>query len=138
MDLEQAQGAGGEFTLEAARELAVLVGEDLPQLQQEVEKLLTYVNGAHPVRREEVLALTPEGAETNVFEMVDAVGARNSSRAVRLLHKLLEDKDPLYAMAMITRQMRLLLVAREALEDKRRAGTWRRSCAKFTCARPRG
>jgi DNA polymerase III delta subunit len=98
--------------------VAVLVGEDLSQLQQEVEKLLTYVNGAHPVRREEVLALTPEGAETNVFDMVDAVGARNSSRAVRLLHKLLEEKDPLYAMAMITRQMRLLLVAREVVEDE--------------------
>jgi DNA polymerase III delta subunit len=55
--------------------------------------------------------------------MVDALGAGDGPRALALLHRLLEDESPRYAFSMITRQFRLLLQAREAMDDGRDPST---------------
>ena len=51
--------------------------------------------------------------------MVDAVGQRRGPAAQRELHRLLESAEPLYALSMIVRQFRLLLQAREMLDERR-------------------
>jgi len=53
------------------------------------------------------------------FEMVDALGQRNGSAAMRLFHGLLgEGKEPLYVFSMIARQFRLLLQAKSLAEQQ--------------------
>jgi DNA polymerase III subunit delta len=113
---KRAQASGGAFSPQAAQLLAATAGEDAYVLTQEIEKLLTFAAG-RPVQPEDVTALTPESAQTSVFDMVDAIGGRDGSRAMRLLRRTIEQGGSMAAFGMIVRQFRLLLQAREALES---------------------
>ena len=114
--LRYAKTQGGEVAGAAASRLADMVGTDTRQAAQEVTKLLTYVNWSRPVTPADVATLSPLTAAPDVFEMVDALAAGNSRTAQRLLHRLLEGRDPFSAWGMIIRQFRLVLLAREVLD----------------------
>ncbi len=114
--LQRAKAEGGEFTPQAAQMLAAVVGDDLRLLAQEVLKLLTHAGFSRPVTPEDIAALTPESVYTNIFDMVDSIGNRDGGRAMRLLRKTMEQGNVGGVFAMIVRQFRLLLLAREALD----------------------
>lgn len=101
----------------AAAALAALIEKDLRAADSELAKLAAYVDGERPISEEDVALLTPYVAEADVFEMVDALGRRDGAAAARLLHRLLEDDDPLRLFGMIVRQFRLLILAREYLNE---------------------
>jgi DNA polymerase-3 subunit delta len=62
------------------------------------------------VRIEDVRTLVASVREANIFDLVDAIGARQTSTAMRLLHaRLDQNAAPLYLLSMITRQFRMLL-----------------------------
>jgi DNA polymerase-3 subunit delta len=112
----RAKAEGGEFTPPAAQMLASVVGDDLRLLAQEIVKLLTHANFSRPVTPEDIAALTPESVVSNIFDMVDSIGNRDGARAMRLLRKTTEQGNVGGVFAMIVRQFRLLLLAREALD----------------------
>jgi DNA polymerase-3 subunit delta len=97
----------------AARALADVIQDDLRAADSELAKLAAYVNGERPIIEADVSLLTPYVSEANVFEMVDALGRRDGKTASRLLHRLLEDGEPLQLFGMMVRQFRLLILARE-------------------------
>ena len=113
---QQAKESGGEFSPPAATLLGSLVGDDPRLAVQEIEKLLAYINYQRPVEPDDVEYLVAYAGETSVFDMVDALGARNGREALRLLHHLLEQDDPLRLFGMVVRQFRLLLLTRELLD----------------------
>jgi len=94
-----------EIEPRAAAALAALIDKDLRAADSELAKLAA-----------DVALLTPYVAEADVFEMVDALGRRDGAAAVRLLHRLLDNDDPLRLFGMIVRQFRLLILAREYLD----------------------
>jgi DNA polymerase-3 subunit delta len=106
---------GGEFSHQAARLLADYILDDPRLAVQEIRKLLTYVDFSRPVESHDVERLTPYAGEGNVFEMVDALGNRNGQLALTMLHRLLEEDEPIRLFAMIVRQFRLLLLTKELL-----------------------
>ena len=112
-----AEGQKGAFSPPAARILADYIGTDTQVASQEITKLLTYVNFERPVEEDDVMRLTAQIPQVNVFAMVDALGERNARRAVQTLHDLLEESDPFELFAMIVRQFRLLLQVREILDE---------------------
>jgi DNA polymerase-3 subunit delta len=114
--VRRAKAEGGEFTPQAAQILASVVGDDLRLLAQEIVKLLTYANFSRPVTPEDIAALTPESVYTNIFDMVDSIGNRDGARAMCLLRKTMGQGNVGGVFAMIVRQFRLLLLAREALD----------------------
>ncbi|MBM4431442.1 MAG: DNA polymerase III subunit delta, partial [Chloroflexi bacterium] len=81
---------GGTITAPAAQELAQLVGADLRQLDQELEKLLAYANFARPVTVEDVHSLVSARHWVDVFDLVDAMGMRRTEQAIRSLHQPLD------------------------------------------------
>jgi DNA polymerase-3 subunit delta len=107
---------GGEISSDAARLLADWVVDDPHQADQELRKLIAYADGARMIDVEDVQQLTPYKAQSNIFGLVDAIGERKGQLAQRLLTNLLEDEEPGYAFAMVVRQFRLLLIAREAID----------------------
>ncbi len=107
VDIEQA----------AATALALVVGDDLHAADNELAKLATYTGGERPITEADVALLTPYVAEANIFDMVDALGRRDGRAALSLLHRLLQEDDPLPIFGMIVRQFRLLLLAREYLNE---------------------
>ncbi len=100
---------GGVIETRAAQDLAVQVGADLRLLDNEIEKLLVYRGGAL-IGAEDVRMLVASVHEANIFELVNAIGARQTSVAMRLLHEHLDrNAAPLYLLTMIVRQFRMLL-----------------------------
>lgn len=116
--LNRARQAGGEFEPKAAVLLASLVGEDVRLADQEITKLLTFVNFERPVVEADVMDLTAVLPEGDIFEFVDALGNRDRKEAVRVFHRLLADQDQLRIFSMVVRQFRLLLLSREILDQQ--------------------
>lgn len=112
----KAAEVGGEIEYQAAGLLASYVQDDPRLAYQEIEKLLAYVNYRRPVQVDDVERLTPDGAQGDVFAMVDALGNRNGQLALQMLHRLLEVDEPLRLYGMVVRQFRLLLLTRELLD----------------------
>ena len=113
---ERAKSLEGSIEGEAAQLLADQVGDDKRLADNELQKLLAYVNYARQIDRDDVIYLTPSAGETNVFAMVDALGNRNGKLASKLLHQLLDSFEPEYIFYMVVRQFRLLLQAKDVVE----------------------
>jgi DNA polymerase-3 subunit delta len=110
---DRAKTLGGDIDGDAASLLATLVGRDLRLLDQELDKLLIYADG-RSIQAGDVRTLVSRAREANIFDLVDSVGRRHSDRALRLLHRLLDDGEaPLYLLAMLARQVRILIQVSE-------------------------
>jgi DNA polymerase III subunit delta len=110
----------GRFTPKAANDLAVQVGPYLRLLDQEIQKLLAYVNYSRPVDDQDVQDMTPPTARPEDFALVNALRDRNGSRAMQVLRKELEEEEPVAIFGQIVSQFRVLIQAREALQNKMR------------------
>jgi len=110
----RARQSGGEFRPEATQLLASYVGNNTLRASQEIEKLLTYVNGERAVTAEDVMLLTAQDQEGNIFTLVDALGERNGPKALAQFLLLLETNEMIDLTGMIYRQFRLLIQARGA------------------------
>lgn len=119
--LQTAAEMGGKFTPQAALALAQHVDNDTRLAAQEIAKLLTYVDFQRPVEAADVERVTAASGQVETFDMIDALALGQSEKALRLLHLLLEQQDPLALFGMIVRQFRLLIQAREVLDEGGRA-----------------
>jgi DNA polymerase-3 subunit delta len=114
----EAKRQGGRIDPDAAARLSELVGQDTRVAALEITKLLTYVNFEQPVRLLDVERVSMGSAQTSIFELVDALGQNDGKKAQRTLHQLLEDADAFELWGMVIRQFRLLLQAREMLDER--------------------
>jgi DNA polymerase-3 subunit delta len=116
--VKQVQERGGQIEGQATRMLAVNVGNDLRTLHHEIEKLTLYRNG-ELIRSADVTLLSPYVAAAGIFDLVDAIGNQDGRNAARLFHELLaQGSDPFYLFSMFIRQFRLLIQARELLDER--------------------
>ena len=111
---QRVQQAGGAIEPGAAKALCAFVGNDLHQLNQEIQKLVAYTDGQRPITEQDIHLLTPHARHASIFELVDALGRRDSTTASRICRQLLDAGDhPLALLAMITRQFRLMILVKE-------------------------
>jgi len=104
---------GGSISPRAMKLITELAGENLWTLANEIEKLYLYAKGRR-IEEEDVRQLTSYAREASVFTMVDAIVERRAPTAMQLLHQLLTDgMAPPYLLFMITRQLRLMVQAKE-------------------------
>ncbi len=113
----KAKSLGCDMTSSAAAALANLVGNDTRLAAQEIEKLQAFTNYQRRVEADDVEMITSEYAQADIFEMVDAISQRQSHRAMSVLQKLLDQQDAMMIFAMIQRQFRLLILAREVMDQ---------------------
>jgi DNA polymerase-3 subunit delta len=114
---EMAKKAGGQITVEAASLLSALVDGDPRLAYQEVQKLLAYVNYNRTVEADDVQMLTADVGQGDVFVLVDALGNRDGRKAQGMLQRLLEYQDYYAIFGMVVRQFRMLILAREILDE---------------------
>ncbi len=94
--------------------LAYALGPDTERIENEVQKLGAYANGA-PVTAVDVRALVSGAIESDIFELTKAVVRRNHREAVPLLERLLaEGNAPQQILALLLWQFRVLLFASTA------------------------
>lgn len=119
--LRETRTLGGQITPQAAAALAQHVGSDTGAAIREIEKLLIYVSFARVIEADDVELLSAQSGQANMFDMVDAIANGNLRLALNLLHRLLEDEEENNLFGMIVRQFRLLIQAREVMDEYRRA-----------------
>lgn len=95
------------------------VGGNLRLLDQELEKLAALVNYAGPVTGDDVKTLVSAAHDDNIFALVDALGLRNRGRAMLELQELLAaGASELYLLAMMARQIRLILSVKDLVQEQ--------------------
>lgn len=112
---KEAEKQGGKFHPRAAVELSRLIGNDLFQARNEIEKAIFYVGENKQVSADVVRLLSISTKEENVFALVDAVGQCDGRLAFKLLRELKKDFPSQYIFSMLVRQVRLLVLSKEAL-----------------------
>jgi len=110
-----------EIQPQAAHAIASVTGTDLRRADNELVKLVSYIDDEdRPITEADVALLTPYVAEANVFAMIDALALGNRRQALTLMHQSLNENprdDGFGLFALIVRQFRLLLLTREHLAD---------------------
>lgn len=119
-------GAFGKRVEPAAHELIVRrAGAEMGLLSMELEKLCLYVGERPIIAEADVRAAFRDMAGAWIFDFTGAFASRQLGKALPLLQELIEQGEPpLRVLAMIAREVRMLLLARECLDDALR-GKWR-------------
>ena len=108
---------GSSITPPAIQAMAEMVGGDLWTIDRELEKLSLYAFGRE-ITDADVRDMVPHAQEANVFAAVDAMVDGQPGQALRLLMQLMQDgHEPLYIIAMIERQLRLLALAKDLTDN---------------------
>ncbi len=108
---------GKSLGLDAAEVLVRGVGYDLRRISIEMDKILAYTGEREKLSRADIEAVVSTTAPASVFDMLDAVGARDCRTALRVLENLLSGGESIYGIhAMSLRHVRQLLQARALLD----------------------
>lgn len=93
-------------------------GEDMLHVESEIDKLCAYVGAQGTVMAQDVKAIVTPVLSTRIFEMTDAIAARDRRMAVNIYMDLLRlNTAPQQILAIMTSQYRSLMQVRE-LDDK--------------------
>lgn len=107
------QRAGGTVSSGAVDLLVRLIGSDLRVMAGEVDKLALYAAG-RKIEEEDVRLLVGHTQQTSVFALMDAIVEFRPKAAELLLHRMIQQgATPTYLLAMLTRQLRLIVLAKE-------------------------
>ncbi len=114
---QQAIAYKASISPKSAEHLASLVGESLWRLDQEIQKLAAYSEGK-PITPEAIDKLVIPSLEANVFHLTDALGAKDSRKAIQCLHQTVAAGENLrQVFYMVVRQFRLLLLVAAYLSN---------------------
>jgi DNA polymerase-3 subunit delta len=102
---------------DAARELVDALGADMMLVAGELEKLVLYVAEKRQVTLGDVETMVLAAKQRSLYELTDAISAKDKARALALLHGLLNASDGgddsaighLYMLARTFRQMLVIL-----------------------------
>jgi DNA polymerase-3 subunit delta len=112
-----AQEAGTRVDGDAARELVDALGADMMMISSELEKLLLYTLGKGRITLGDVETMVLSAKQRSLYELTDAISARDRAKALALLQGLLNSSDAgedaaighLYMLARTFRQMLVIL-----------------------------
>lgn len=105
-----------KITAPAINELLLLVGNDLSQMSNELDKLKSYRAG-EPILAEDVRVLVKAKYDNNIFKLTDAMANRNRRLAMELVsQQLLSGNEPLSLLGSINWQFKILFKIKSILE----------------------
>ena len=114
---DAAKREGARIDPDACAHLSFLAGRALMRLSGEMHKLCAYVGEGGRITKETVELLVPPSPETTVFQMIDALMAKQTARALALYKTMLQSGESrIGILALLTRQMRLLTYMRLSLD----------------------
>ncbi len=100
-----------------AQKLAAFVGNDLWQMDNEIEKLLSYKAGEE-ITADDVDLLIGAKIDNNIFQTLDALANQDKKTALKLLHQhLSEGENEIYLLTMFIYQIRNLLKLKDLMEN---------------------
>lgn len=102
---------GKQITRDAYALFIQKTGNDMENIDRELEKLICYSLDKENIETADVEAVTTERTENRIFDMVDAVAMHKQKRALELYYDLLALREvPMRIMYLISSQFKRLLV----------------------------
>jgi DNA polymerase III subunit delta len=113
--IREARHLGKNLTLPAAQRLVEMVGDNLAELSQELEKLALYAGLENTLTPALVSQLASHSRTYNIFALVEALGGTEFPQRLASLDHLLDFGEPApKILSMLARQVRLLIRVKEA------------------------
>jgi len=102
---------GKNITEETMHAFLGRTGSDMENIEQELQKLLSYTLGRDVITTADVEAICTEQTENRIFDMVQAITEKDQKKALDLYADLLSMKEPpMRILFLITRQFHQLLL----------------------------
>lgn len=112
----------------AVRQLIGLVGNNVRRLTNEIEKLSVAALPDSLITFELIESLVPDSREISNFDLTDSLLARNKTRSLSILKKILDDgAEPLMILGLIASNFRRLYMSKELMRN----GVERREVARI-------
>jgi DNA polymerase-3 subunit delta len=92
-------------------------GNDLGIIDNEVEKAVLFCGDKNVIEVKDLAEVLTTGNRDTIFDLVEAVGKGNIQKSLLLLGTLIDnDNHPLAILKMISRQFRLISIAKEGVD----------------------
>lgn len=102
------------ITNQAMQLFLSMAGDDMENIDKELEKLICYCLGKDEIHPEDVEAVCSGKVNNQIFDMINAIATKNQKRALQLYYDLLELKEPpMRVLFLIARQFQILLHVKE-------------------------
>ena len=112
----EARQLGKNLTLAAAQRLVEMVGNNLAELSQELEKLALFAGTENTLTPALVTQLASHSRTYNIFALVDALGTPGFHQRLTSLGQLMDlGEPPARILGMLARQVRLLIRVKEGV-----------------------
>lgn len=104
---KEIKAKGGTIDDSALEKLIEYVGSDLWRMENEITKLISY---SKSILEKNIDLLVHPSHETNIFDTVDAIAAKNKRKAINLIKSHIEKgESAIYILAMIASQIRNII-----------------------------
>jgi DNA polymerase III subunit delta len=125
---KEAEGAGAHISHQAATTFQSLVGNDLWQVKNELNKMINFKAGQiadlNLVQKKEVFVEESDvrdfvrgNFDSNIFLLTDSIGNKNKAQAIQLFEDEIDGGlSEVQILSMVIRQYHILLRIREALD----------------------
>lgn len=109
---------GKKITQENMERFLEKTGNDMGNIQMEMEKLISYTMGREIITAEDIEAICTTQISNKIFEMVRAVAEKQQKKALDLYYDLLMLKEPaMKILFLLAKQFRQLLLVRRYLDE---------------------
>lgn len=122
--LETGTAQGVKVESDAAREMVDALGGDMMMIANELEKLILYVGEKKRITLGDVETMVLAAKQRSLYELTDAISAKNRAKALEILDAMLSTGDGddaaighLYMLAKTYRQM--LVISEKGVRDSR-------------------
>jgi len=111
---QEAKTLGKSLTMAGAQRLVEIVGDNLADLSQELEKLALYAGAETTLTPNLVNQLSTHSRTYNIFALVEALGEASPHKRLTALANLLDlgEKEP-KILVMLAKQLRFLILIKE-------------------------
>lgn len=98
-----------KISKEDAQFLLKRVGDNLSILEQEIEKIKLYKNEDKIISKEDILLLTSQNIDTDLFNLMDAIVLKNKEAALESYHEMIKlGEEPIMILVLLANQFRMI------------------------------
>ncbi|WP_028235396.1 DNA polymerase III subunit delta [Pseudobutyrivibrio sp. MD2005] len=120
----KANAAGKQMKENAWSQFLIMTHDSMDNMSRELDKLISYVGDRNQITVEDVNAVCVARVETKIFDMLNAISAKDMAKTMDLYQDMLSAKEPpMRILSMIIRQFRQMKVIKELLSFGNNAST---------------
>ena len=116
--------SGVQMKKEAWSQFLVMTHDSMDNMARELEKLVSYVGDRKQITIDDVNAICVSRVETKIFDMINAIAAKDLRKTMDLYQDMLAAKEPpMKILFMIVRQFRQMKVIKQLADFGESSGT---------------